>query len=94
MINSSCGKKSWVGLDVVAVLHLVQPVRRLTTVVTLTVVAVTGCVNLASVGAGVMIDRQQRVHRTGDGDQGRSIRPLFAKSAIWPPTSENESLWT
>ena len=65
-------KGFFVGLDVVAILDLVQPVRRAVVAAIVAVavaIAVIVAADLGLVGARAALDRQQRVHRAGHGDQ-------------------------
>src|SRR5467141_2243934 len=62
-------RRRLVRLDVVAVLDLVEAVRGLA--IALVVIAALGLLrgHLARIGAGVMVDGQERIHRSRDGDQ-------------------------
>ena len=83
-------KEILVGLDVVAVLHFVQAIRRLRPVRITRLRGETGR-DCACVGAGVVIDRQQRVLGTRDGDQ-RSLDQTRGREGIeLRPTSETDS---
>src|SRR5882724_3813765 len=62
-------RRRLVRLDVVAVLDLVEAIRGLA--IALVVIAALGLLrgHLARIGAGVMVDGQERIHRSRDGDQ-------------------------